>query len=650
MTYSKTYANIYNNITYMKFIKFMKFIFLATTIMSVGIFGFANAATPSAPANFTGNISGTTATLSWTTPADPELNMFELRYSTEQITEGNFTLASRILSVPPPNPGSLQTMTVDGVTSLASYFGIRVRNINAEYSPVSIISVQQGGGGGGVGCNSPFAVTNFLGSAISDSIIGVYWNTPAQGDLNDFDIRVSKDNITEGNFYLASKVLQYPSPLPGQAQSVQISGLEKNTRYYVGIKIRNICAGFSPLVTTSATTLAGGGGGGTPTPPGGGGGGGSSNPIIPVSGARVIINNGAEKTYSTAVTLTLTAPGAAQMKISNLSDVSDASWQPYTDKKSWTLTNGDGMKTVYVRYRNTNNVEAEIVSDDIRLGDEPPAPQPQQPTNTNTTTTQIIYVPVTQPGGQVLGVSTYRAPLDFNTLMVNWGNGKSGNYADLNRDGNVNMEDVRILMANWVNISSNDVYFPNGDATKFIITPKKLTLAEGQEVMLVVDVVPNENKRNYTARLEMYYPTDMLEYKSFTYWTNWIPVVRPEYDVVDEINGKIVKTAGVPEGFDTKRIFAVMKFIAKKTGSGYVSVQDGTYLLDATNTDTFTNPTDKNLTALNTVNTPSGAMYQLASLISLGESGNLSAFIAIFIFFIIVYGIYFFWGRKRKES
>ncbi len=626
---------------------FVKFIAVATTIVTgMGIFGVANAATPPMPSNFTGSISGTSATLSWTTPdGSLFLTDFELRYSTQSLTTQNFNIATQVAGVPAPLPGQSQSTQVSGLSEgVTYYFGIRVYNAMGQPSDIAFVTVSPGGGGGGggTGCETPFSIMNFSASAVSADTIGLSWNTPGQALLTDFDLRYGVQQITTQNFEIATQVAGVPAPLPGQFQSTQVSGLSANTAYYFGIKVYNACGSASPFVTTSATTLAGGGGGGGGN--GGGGGGGSSNPISPVSNARVIINNGADKTYSTAVTLSLIANDASQMKISNLSDVSDASWQPYTDTKPWTLTEGDGMKTVYVKYKNSNNVEGETVSDDIRLGDEPPVPQPPAPANT--TTTQIIYVPVTQP--QVLGVSTYRAPLDFNTLMVNWGDRKAGNYADLNGDGRVDMGDVRVLMANWVNISSNDVFIPVDNAAKFTIEPGKLVLAEGQEVMLVVNVAPGNGTKNYTARFEMYYPTDMLEYKSFTYWTDWVPVVRPDYDVVDETRGRIVKTAGMPEGFDSKRVFAVMKFIAKKTGSGSLTVQSGSYSLDDTNTDTFTNHEEKKYSELDTVNVPSGTAYQLASIISFGESGNLAAFLATFVFFLIVYVIYFFWGRKKN--
>ena len=39
--------------------------------------------------------------------------------------------------------------------------------------------------------------------------------------------------------------------------------------------------------------------------------------------------------------------------------------------------------------------------------------------------------------------------LDFNLLMVNWGNINSGNVADVNKDNKVDLLDFNMLMVYW---------------------------------------------------------------------------------------------------------------------------------------------------------------------------------------------------------
>ncbi len=66
----------------------------------------------------------------------------------------------------------------------------------------------------------------------------------------------------------------------------------------------------------------------------------------------VIIDGNAPYTNTLNVGLTLSATdpsGVSEMCISN--DPSCTSWQPYATSQAWTLTPGDGSKTVYVRFR-----------------------------------------------------------------------------------------------------------------------------------------------------------------------------------------------------------------------------------------------------------------------------------------------------------
>jgi len=66
------------------------------------------------------------------------------------------------------------------------------------------------------------------------------------------------------------------------------------------------------------------------------------------------INNGAAYTNVTTVNLALLATdagsGISQMRFSNDGNVY-SSWEPYATSKSWSLQTGDGVKTVYVQFK-----------------------------------------------------------------------------------------------------------------------------------------------------------------------------------------------------------------------------------------------------------------------------------------------------------
>jgi len=106
--------------------------------------------------------------------------------------------------------------------------------------------------------------------------------------------------------------------------------------------------------------------------PAGGGGGASSTP----TGVSVIINDDAASTDSVNVSLSLSGSNVSYMKISNLDDLNDASWETFVYDKDWTLSEGSGTKTVYAKFRSSSGNESSIVSDTIEYepaGEEEPA-------------------------------------------------------------------------------------------------------------------------------------------------------------------------------------------------------------------------------------------------------------------------------------
>jgi PKD repeat protein len=79
----------------------------------------------------------------------------------------------------------------------------------------------------------------------------------------------------------------------------------------------------------------------------------------------LVIDGGAEATADLTVTLTISATdstsGLALMQFSD-DGVSFSSWETYTTTKEWTLTGGDGTKTVYVRFQdNASNTSPAYV-------------------------------------------------------------------------------------------------------------------------------------------------------------------------------------------------------------------------------------------------------------------------------------------------
>ena len=96
---------------------------------------------------------------------------------------------------------------------------------------------------------------------------------------------------------------------------------------------------------------------------------------LPPTGS-ITINSGDVSTDSTSVTLTLScsdSSSCSQMCLSNTSVCS--SWESYSPTKAWTLTSGDGTKTVYAWFKNSvGNENTSPYSDSIVLDTSVPTP------------------------------------------------------------------------------------------------------------------------------------------------------------------------------------------------------------------------------------------------------------------------------------
>ncbi len=108
-------------------------------------------------------------------------------------------------------------------------------------------------------------------------------------------------------------------------------------------------------------------------------GNGSSSTVYDATAptGSIIINSGAAFTKTAAVAITVSASdalsGVSQMRFSN--DGSDwSAWESYAGVKSWTLSSGDGTKTVYAQFRDNAGNWSSWVADQIGLDTTAPSP------------------------------------------------------------------------------------------------------------------------------------------------------------------------------------------------------------------------------------------------------------------------------------
>ena len=108
-------------------------------------------------------------------------------------------------------------------------------------------------------------------------------------------------------------------------------------------------------------------------------------------------------------------------------------------------------------------------------------------------------------------------------------------------------------------------------ATTASLTPATLKTAQGQQFNVVVAVNP-QGFSNDVEKIEVDYPASLLQVSSFTLGNTWMALTQPGYDLTDNTNGVLIKTAGYPGGVSTPTTFGTIVFTAKKAGSGTITI------------------------------------------------------------------------------
>lgn len=118
------------------------------------------------------------------------------------------------------------------------------------------------------------------------------------------------------------------------------------------------------------------------------------------------------------------------------------------------------------------------------------------------------------------------------------------------------------------------------------LSPGSVSVNQGKTFNLIISVNP-QGIKNYTIKTELTYPADLLQVKSFTFGTNWMPLSQPGYDLIDNTDGVLIKTAGYPAGTASAVTFGTVSFLAKKTGTGIIKVGNNSLALDSGNQNVF---------------------------------------------------------------
>ena len=125
-------------------------------------------------------------------------------------------------------------------------------------------------------------------------------------------------------------------------------------------------------------------------------------------------------------------------------------------------------------------------------------------------------------------------------------------------------------------------------ATSVTLSPTNKTVSAGQTFTVSATFNPNGTKL-FTGRLALSYPADVLEVTNFTAPSTFFSLAQPGYDLVDNTNGKLLKTAGFPGGMTDSSLFGTVTFKAKKSGNATIALNSDVLALDSGNNNDFNN-------------------------------------------------------------
>ncbi|MGE5264777.1 MAG: CAP domain-containing protein [Acidobacteriota bacterium] len=258
----------------------------------------------------------------------------------------------------------------------------------------------------------------------------------------------------------------------------------------------------------------------------------------------VVVNNGAEATTASQVTLHIGGKGwAEQMKISNSPDYGSADWQPYREMVKWSLADGTGPKKIYVKLRGPAGQEVETIgvvalapaAKGIKPGsphdDTLPAPRPPvlRSPAADIGVSGTFTVPLTQP--LALAVSNALAPGFYQTSEFMLGKVVvgivtpqcNGAVDKCSETWTANMMDqvysqVQAGTAWWVKRMNNQVSFVFDQQRQVATGYEPVNHSQADESMWIGDVMTHLGFKGSTYFEQVYAYNNWMRQK---YGTDW---------------------------------------------------------------------------------------------------------------------------------
>jgi ferredoxin/chitodextrinase len=202
---------------------------------------------PAAITDLNAEVIDGAVTLTWTAPGDDGIigtaTSYDLRHSTEPITELNWATAGVIATSAPAQSGETESQNIsDLATNITHYLAIKAEDDNENISDISnvcdaYIEME-------IDVTPPAAITDLSvndGQSSYNNRITINWTAPGDdgniGTCAAYEIRYAYSPITEANWNSANVFNSPPTPDPaGSNESCQITGLHAGDVYYFAVR------------------------------------------------------------------------------------------------------------------------------------------------------------------------------------------------------------------------------------------------------------------------------------------------------------------------------------------------------------------------------------------------------------------------------
>lgn len=222
-----------------------------------------DAISPAAVVDLEAKSFGTsTVLLSWTSTGDDghegTATQYDLRYSTNPISESTFALLPQSHTGQPLSSESRQSTAITGLEEGTEYyFAIVLTDDNHNRSRLSNIPASTTAS---VDTISPGLPTNVVIHSESETSLRLEWVSSGDdsifGQASAYDLRFAKSAITEATWAEAMSIPLPATPAPtGTPETMVLMHLTRGTHYFLGLRVRDEAGNESNPVIVSAVTL-----------------------------------------------------------------------------------------------------------------------------------------------------------------------------------------------------------------------------------------------------------------------------------------------------------------------------------------------------------------------------------------------------------